>query len=129
MGAIALLRKALEQYPAVQLSSDARGVSVKPALPNGFEVSLMEDAHETFVFFEGWHEHFSSAEEAVKCFLFGLSPRCRIRVQRRGGYPYRWTLEGYEDEKWVAYGQTGLIFFPFWRRPEVVYLQNAHIDA
>ncbi len=128
MSAVALLRRRLEKHPSIALSAERGGVSVKPTSAAGFEVSLLEETHETFVFFEGWHEHFESPEEAVNCFLFGLSSRCRIRVQRRGGYAHHWTLESNESGAWVPYSETGLFFFPLWRRPEVTYLQNSHID-
>lgn len=100
-------------------------LAVKAQRVDGFDIVVTEGHGETTVFYEGWHEHFTSEEEAVKCFLFGLTSKCRIRVTERGGKPHKWTLEAQEDGKWVSYGSTGLLFFPFWRRPITKYLQNA----
>jgi len=127
--AIHQLKTRLTEFPSITYSIVANTVTVKSTDPNGFEVSLVEGEKETSVYYEGWHEHFSSSDEAVKCFLFGLSVRCRIRVSRRGGKAHSWTLEALENDNWVPYGTTGLLFFPFWRERDVIYLQNTYLNA
>jgi hypothetical protein len=91
----------------------------------GFAVSLTEGTDEWVVRFDGWHEHFTSEDEALNCFAFGLSDRCRLRVLYRGSFPYRWTVEERTEHGWRDDSTTGLMLFPFWRRSRTEYRQNA----
>jgi hypothetical protein len=107
----------------IPFSEEPSSITVKAKVPSGFDVS-MHAGEETTVVFEGWHDHFSDPEEAVQCFLAGLSQNCRIRVTERGGKPHRWVLERLIDDQWVPYSFTGLLFFQFWRASRTKYLQN-----
>jgi hypothetical protein len=122
MGALQRLKQVLAERN-VPFVEEPNSITVKAKAPSGFDVSLHE-GEETSVFFEGWHDHFADPEEAVRCFLAGLSPQCRIRVTERGGKPHNWVLERRKDDQWLPYGTTGLLFFQFWRAPKVKYLQN-----
>ena len=122
MGALQRLKQVLAER-GIAYAEDPSGITVKAATPTGFDVS-MHEGEEISVFFEGWHDHFADPEEAVRCFLAGLSPQCRIRVTERGGKPHKWVLERQSDNQWHPYGSTGLLFFQFWRAPTVRYLQN-----
>jgi hypothetical protein len=125
MGAAQKLKQVLAER-GISFVEESSSITVKAKGPTGFDVSLQdgEDGEETAVFFEGWHAHFSDPEEAVRCFLAGLSPQCRIRVTGRGGEPHYWVLERQRDNQWVPYGAVGLLFFQFWRAPKIKYLQN-----
>jgi hypothetical protein len=129
MSAIAQIRQQLSQFPGVAYEVDDTSISVAPADQSGFYVHLREDARESTVSCEGWHEHFASVEQAIACFLWSLTRNYRLRVVLCGGRPYAWTLQSRRDGKWVNHGTTTLIFFPFWRKHELVYLQNAHLDV
>jgi len=122
MGPVQLLKQALTDR-AIPFLEEPSSITVKAKSPSGFDVSLHE-GEETAVYFEGWHDHFGVPEEAVQCFLFGLSSKCRIRVTERGGKAHSWVLETLREDQWVAYSTTGLLFFQFWRAPKVRYLQN-----
>jgi hypothetical protein len=122
MGALQRLKQVLTE-DGIPFSEEPSSVTVQAKAPSGFDVS-MHEGEETTVFFEGWHAHFSDPEEAVRCFIAGLSQQCRIRVTERGGEPYKWVLERLIDDQWVPYGTTCLLFFQFWRAPKVRYLQN-----
>lgn len=37
---------------------------------------------------------------------------------------YKWAAESREDGDWEMFSETGLLFFPYWRRSEIRYLQN-----
>jgi hypothetical protein len=57
--------------------------SVRFAYP---DVRYSESAESGYtVYFEGWPEEFTSEDEALDCFAFGLSPKCRAgyRFPRR----------------------------------------------
>ena len=74
--------------------------------------------------FEGWHEEFTSEEDALNYFGFGLSPKCRLRIFYRGGTQTRWVVEGFEDGEWIPDSETGLLLQPFWRSGRIEYRQN-----
>lgn len=95
----------------------------------GFPVALAVSGNEYVVSFAGWHEHFTSPEEALNCFAFGLSEECRLKAHKRGDFAHRWTVESQKNGAWVEDSTTGLLFFPFWRRPEVTHLQNRLLPA
>jgi hypothetical protein len=114
-------------FPDVAFRREGGAIVVDPASPEGFQVSLSSDGTRHLVHYEGWHEDFSDADQALGCFLSGLTTAVRLRVTRRGGRPCAWTVEVREGAGWKAAGAVGLLFFPFWRRKEVVTLQNRRI--
>jgi hypothetical protein len=129
MGAtIDKIKAGLARYPRLryQVRSGPLGLSlrVEPPAPTGFAVELHELPGEFVVYFDGWHEHFAREAEALDCFALGLSDRCRLRVTRRGDVAHHWVLEYRGRGGWVADSEVGLLLFPFWRTPSVVYLQN-----
>lgn len=124
MTAIERLIEKLEDYPALHYRTTNTSIEVEPTSENGFAVDLCENGNHFTVGFGGWHEEFDSESEALNCFLFGLSDQCRLRVDLRGNFEYRWTVESQTDSVWHADSTTGLLFFPFWRRPRTVYRQN-----
>lgn len=117
----------LAQHPNVKYRVDGNWITILPTSNDGFEVCLSDDDGEYTVYYDGWHEHFDDASEALNCLAFGLSTDCRLKEYVRGGSPYKWTVEFKEDEKWVEEGTTALVFYPFWRRKSVRYLQNSLI--
>ena len=129
MDPIAEIRARLMKYPNARAQEGPNSITVLPMDDRGFSVSLHAAGSEFVVSFAGWHEHFSSAEEALNCFAFGLSEECRLKVRKRGDFAYRWTVESQQNGAWVEDSTTGFIFFPFWRRQEVAYLQNRLLPA
>jgi hypothetical protein len=106
----------------------AEGVLRVPrADENGFDVSLRKEEGFCEVYFDAWHEVFEDEEEAVRCFLFGLSKECRLRVESRGGADCTWTVEHKRGDDWISDSTTGLLFSRFWRRKQVRYLQNRRL--
>lgn len=61
---------------------------------------------------------------ALDCFAFGLSDQSRLKVLRRGKFEFRWTLEFIKAGAWQEDSTTGLLFFPFWEKEQIVYRQN-----
>lgn len=111
-----------DRHPGVRFTDAGGRIVVHPSSANGFDVSI--DAGLT-VGFDGWHEHFTSPKDALNCFGFGLSDRCRLKVTLRGRVAHKWTVEWLEDGRWIEHSTTGLLFIPFWRAPRVEYRQNA----
>lgn len=84
-----------------------------------------ETCNEPFeVYFNGWHEGFTDASEALECFAFGLSDKCRLKEYSRGDSVYKWTVEHEIDGSWQADSTTAVIFTPFWKSKTVRILQN-----
>jgi hypothetical protein len=129
MDPIEEIKTKLRKYPHLKYESDASSIRVLPMSDDGFTVEL-EGTHGRYtVSFNGWHENFNDAAEALDCFAFGLSDQCRLKEYRAGNFAYRWAVESKQDGQWVVDSETALFIFPFWRRSEVVYLQNRLITS
>ena len=124
MDPMAAIKNRLTKYPGIRYEEGAGTITVLPADDSGFEVSLSVESDDYVVSFLGWQEHFTDPEDALNCFAFGLSEQCRLKVSYRGTIPYRWTVEYAESGKWLDDSTTGLLLFPFWRKPEFKYFQN-----
>jgi len=124
MNPIDEIKTKLRNYPSVKHECTDSTISLLPLSDTGFTVRLDIARGSFVVSFNGWHESFADPSEALNCFAFGLSNECRLKEHRRGAFAYRWTVESRQTGKWVADSETGLLVFPFWRRVEVVYLQN-----
>lgn len=124
MSPIERIRDRLQKHPMLSFHEAADTITVEPQSDNGFSVSLAVLKTEFVVSFDGWHGHFKSEDEALNCFALGLSDQCRLKVHRRAGGEYRWTLEHLTNDGWKADSETGRLFFPFWGRREIIYRQN-----
>lgn len=124
MPPIETIRAKLQRYPHLIYEQKENSITVAPDSPDGFPVSLQEDGGCFVVGFGGWHEHFDSESEALNCFVFGLSDQCRLRVASRGSVDYRWTVQHLVNGRWCDESETGLLFFPFWRRRRERFHQN-----
>lgn len=98
--------------------------TVAPKNESGFPVSIQTNGKAFIVFYDGWHAHLSDAQEAVDCFLFGLTPRCRLRATEYGSSPYKWTMEWSADGEWQDDSTIRLLFVPFWRKKSISYKCN-----
>jgi hypothetical protein len=125
MNPIDEIKQRMEKYPQARCESDSSSVTVFPITADGFEVTLIVNSIDNYtVHFEGWHEDFNDAKEALNCFAFGLSTNCRLREYRRGNFAYKWTVEHREENEWLEEGTVGLLLVPFWRRRTSRLLQN-----
>jgi hypothetical protein len=112
----------------ISCSEENKSISVS-GTTNGFDVTLFIDQKNTepYVVFYGkmYHEHFENEEDAINCFMFGLSNKCRLRVEYWGDRAYRWIMEyKRENGEFKADCETGGFLKPFWRKKTVKYLQN-----
>ena len=124
MHAIAKVKEKLAPYPHIRYSETSRSIEVQPKDESGFAVGLHINANGFTVHFDGWHEEFTSEDEAASCFVFGLSDVCRLAVTYRGSIPTRWVVEARQGDAWMPDSETGVLLFPFWRRKRVVYRRN-----
>jgi len=124
MNPIEEIKTRLRNYPHIKYETSESSITVLPGSDKGFKVGFEGAPGHYLVSFNGWHEEFTDVNEALNCLAFGLSDECRLKEHRRGGFAYRWTVESKQNDEWVADSETGLFLFPFWKRAEVVYLQN-----
>jgi hypothetical protein len=124
MDPIAEIWKRLEKYPTARIEKGETWIRYLPRSPEGFTVEFLVEDGEYVVAFEGWHERFHDVDEALKCFAFGISDKCRLQIVSRGGTPHKWIVECYRDGEWVADSETGLLLFRFWQSPRVEFRQN-----
>ncbi|MHC4747820.1 MAG: hypothetical protein ACYS18_10995 [Planctomycetota bacterium] len=132
MTAVEKLKQRLKDFPQVEYEESADQIRVSPKDKNGFEVIFNCDADgNSFVFFNGWHEDFScdQIDDAIGCFLWGLTDTVRLKVKSRGAFEYHWTIQRFEKGKFRSLGFVGLLWFPFWRKKTVRYLQNDLIKS
>lgn len=129
MNAIEKIKAKLAMYPDVRYSERENEIEVHPHDRSGFAVALIVRPGGFTVHFEGWHEEFTSEDEALDCFAFGLSPKCRLAVVMLGNTETRWTVESLEDGVWTADSVTALLLRPFWRSARVEYRQNYVLHA
>jgi hypothetical protein len=123
------IKTKLSAYPDIRYLENADGIEVHPRDQSGFTVGLRITASGFTVHFDGWHEKFTSEEEALDCFAFGLSSQCRLAVVLRGNTEIKWVVESLADGVWTADSETGLLLQPFWHSPRVEYRQNRVFDV
>jgi len=116
------IKERIKQYSNVVLAEDPSGLSVTPE--GGFTVSIASNDEYYSVDFGGWHENFKFPEEALDCFAWGLSDECRVKVFSRDGKPHKWVAQSLENGEWEDVSTTGMLFFAFWKKANVSYLQN-----
>lgn len=114
----------LKNYPDIHYQADDQEIKVPSQTDDGFEVSLSILDSGFVVNFDGWHEEFENEEEAMNCFGFGLSEKCRLKVVSRGKTDYKWIVESRTENGWEFSTLTSLLLFPFWRSKRVRYHQN-----
>lgn len=102
---------------------------VRPTIARGFSVQITHSADALTVSYDGWSERFTSEDHAIACFMHGLSDRCRLKIFRRNGQPYRWTVEHVLDGQWCECSTMGTCSFPLWQQRDIEYRQNAHISG
>lgn len=107
----------LNKYPELKFELKEDSITIFPEMEDGFEVAFCvgnEDSHEPYtVFYNGWHEHFTDKEEALNCFVFGLTSEYRLKECSRGDKVYKWTVEYLKDGTWQTDSTTSLLSFPF----------------
>jgi len=115
----------LARYPEAKLTRSDNSITIRPPGDTGFTVELhLGSDHYTVIFDGGWHEDFDTEEDAINCVGFGLSSSCRLAVTYRGSTPSSWAVQSHGGSDWKTDSVTGLLIFPFWRRPRVVFKQN-----
>lgn len=127
MDPIAQLKEQLSLHPQLRFTESESALDIQAPSADGFDVSIRVAAPGYTVSFDGWHEEFTSAEEALRCVAFAFSGECRLAVTYRGGMPVKWVLEHLHNGQWQRESETGLLLQPFWLPRRVVYRQNPNL--
>ena len=125
------IKKRLKDFPQLKYEETSDKIHVYPENENGFEVGLFDEGEDGYyVYYGGWHEDFTKddTDNAIGCFLWGLTDKIRLKVKSRNGFQYHWTVQRFEKGIWVSYNYVGLFWFPFWRKRVVKYFQNHLIE-
>lgn len=85
MDILAEIQQRLQKYPAARYEVGVDNIRVLPMSDAGFTVAMIAQSGHFTVHFNGWHEEFTDAAEALNCFTYGLSEDCRLQEWRRGG--------------------------------------------
>lgn len=125
---LALLEK-LQQHPELTYSEAPGCVRVEPPSSDGFAVELRDDNPVWTVFLgnAGFHEAFTSTEEALNFIAWCYSGAARVRELWRGSSPQKAVLEAHENGEWRTVSETGFIFVPFWRERRELILENPNL--
>ncbi len=118
------VKEKLEELHEVSYRVEGNIITVFPKNNYGFEVSFVALENKYYVYYNSWHQEFRNEEDAISCFAFGLTNRCRLKINSRGKRDYKWVLE-YEDRgEWKEYSKTMGFDIQFWKKTDVRYLTN-----
>ena len=131
MSLINEIKNKLQKHPSLNYSESENSITIHtPNIESGFDISLYIDRGEYKAYtvaFGNWHGEFDTEEEAGEFVAFGLSSECRMRELARGSIPYKWIIESLQDGKWAMEQESGLLFFPFWKKKTETIYQNSII--
>jgi hypothetical protein len=129
MNVINEIKDKLQKYPSLNYEESKNSITIHtPNQDTGFDITLYIDTGEYTAYtvaFGNWHGPFDTEEDALEFVTFGLSKECRMRELTRGNRPYKWIIESYQNGKWKMVQETGILFFPFWKKKtEKIYQNN-----
>jgi len=131
MSLINEIKYKLQKYPSLSYSESENSITIHtPNRETGFDISLYIDIGEYKAYtvaFGNWHGPFDTEEEAGEFVAFGLSNECRVREIFRGKSPCKWVIESLQNGNWIMKQETGLLFFPFWKKKTEKIYQNSII--
>ena len=127
MNPLVQVKERLLRHPELRFVETATSIDIQPPSADGFGVGIRVVPHGYIVSFEGWHEEYATAEEALNCVAFAFSGESRLAVTYRGPVPVKWSLERLHGGQWYLESETGLILQPFWLRRRVVYRKNPNL--
>ncbi|HJR57488.1 MAG TPA: hypothetical protein VJ798_13010 [Rhizomicrobium sp.] len=120
-----IIEEKFKSHPEARYSRDGSSITVQSKEAHGFPVSYSFNDGRHAVSYLGWHEEFEDQDEALDCFAFGLSKKCRLQVWKKGHFPYKWVVEVKDSEgNWKEDSRTGLLLFPYWKGTTITSLQN-----
>jgi hypothetical protein len=125
---LVLLEK-LQKHPELSYSEAPNWVRIDPPSASGFAVELRSSDSEWTVYLgeAGFHEEFTSPEEALDFIAWCYSGEARVREIWRGKSPQKAILEAQENGEWRTVSEIGFVFAPFWRKRREIVLRNPNL--
>ena len=127
MNIIASLEEKLKAFPQVRYVAGSDFIEIEAPREGGFPVNVCRHEDRFVVAFSGWYDAFTTREEALECFDFAFSDRCRVRVESRAGVPYSWTREYLVEGAWQADSTVRSTFVPAWGAVRERFLCNREL--
>lgn len=121
--------KKLEHFQNISYKIEENILTVFPSNNYGFQVSFVVTKNKYYVYYDVWHSEFKDEDEAISCFAFGLTNKCRLRVNSRGSKDYKWILEYNEEGEWKEHSYTSVFNFKIWNSKNTRYLTNNLINS
>lgn len=96
-----------------------------------FQIAATYYANKWILSFDDWHDDFEDIESVLQLVSQALSGSLRLRIDRIGGRPVRWTLErNTKDDCWIELYSNGVFFIEFGRHKDSIYRRiNAPVSA
>jgi len=129
MDIIDLIRQKVAKFPQLRYGAGPRHIHIDAPFDHGFAIDVTVTMKGIVVAFDRWYERFDNPEDALACFDFAFSDRCRVRVDRAGSTDFRWTLECRYDDEWEKDTSVTSMLYPFWKPVYSRYLQNTKQGA
>ncbi len=130
------ITRRLSDFPETEFTVEENRVTILPDGPNGFTVSLEDNAPNYTVSFDGWHAEFDNSAAALNSVAFGLSDSCRLKINYRGRLAQNWTVEEKDETgewgacQWIGLNSVGLLVPPlFWLKKRIEYRYNTLIKS
>lgn len=120
----------LKKYPTIRFKKNSKQkLTIFSDSDDGFDIALYSDGQENTLFFAGFHEHFETAgddtESLLQLLLYGLTGAARVKEFSKKGKPYKYILQVQNEKgEWIDSGTTGHLFFRYWSKTSIRYLQN-----
>ena len=134
MSVLDLAEAILKQYPELSYSIEDGSITVTPPTSDGFSVSLsLDEPGGDFCVlvdgFDGWCFDIEDECEALNCFVWCLTDRCRLKVEKRGDRVRAMEADFRDGEEWYGpFLRIHVLFVPFWRNKSEEYRQNSVIE-
>ncbi len=97
-------------------------LSIPAAGDDEFSIRLSRSGGVWILCFDSWHEDFHDRASAIQLIQDALSGRVRLRIDRIGGRPFKWTVERLEgDGRWIELYVSGVWRFGWSRKFDRVW--------
>lgn len=119
------IKEKIISHPTIKIIEETENsITVKPEGEKSFPITILFKDNKYVIYFKGWNEVFSTEEEVLDVFAFGLSDDCRLKVVSAKDIEYKWIVEFKDKGKWLVNSETNIGMFPFWQRKNIKYYQN-----
>jgi hypothetical protein len=87
-----------------------------------FDIYLMRSGSVWILCFDNWHEDFQDRASAIRLIKEAMSGRIRLRIDRIGGKPFKWSVERLRsDDCWTILYVTSVWRFGWNRKVDTIF--------